>query len=615
MKSGSKIICLMATGSSSFDKGLTQITMRTSTDGTTWSEPQSLSFEGFTSYYVTPGKGVVYTVNNVSRVAFVINAKVGGRTREYLLYSDDEGSHWSIDTETALAGKGKESKLEVKNNGTSLIVMGKAPVSKECNNDLLYFKRSGDDQSSFDAILQTIMWKNDGDPKRLKDMRLYASFDQATTWKELFYIQPGNAGASSMQKLSDGNLAICFEDGSIGNDEMDGCYTLTYAVIDQGMVAEQSASVNQSTIVKTGDNRDSGAPFVNGSGWTKSVVTNSASGFAGITISANHAAFNREGNAQRYFIIKPSAAGASDVITITAPSGYVIKSYSITGNRKTTENYTLTSGNESATFNGGDTNARTLTVDNIFSPTATFTFMSNSGTNNSYSLISDFKIILTREEYGVKLNRVNEGTSKSYATLYTEYDLQQIDGYTKAYYIKTVEDGRAMLTETPNEGRDIPKNTAVVLINSEGSTYAEFVLINNLPPVVAEDVNLLKGTLTGITLPMSTNENIYSFGRRRVRADENSAWGEYVAGFYNTGNDLELGANRCYLNTGTTQLGQSRGFDLPFEGDMSGITDVQLEYPASTIETPWYTLDGRQLNGTPNKRGIYVKNGKKIVMK
>lgn len=629
VKSGSKIICLMAKGSSSYDKGLTTVVMSTSTDGTSWTTPAEISINwgtlSPTSFYVTPGKGVAYSDGHV---AFVINAKVGGRLQEYLLYSDKNCTTWTVDP-TPLSGKGKESKLQLKNDG-SLLVMTKTPASKDCNNDLLYFKRNGQDGNTFDAILQTVIWKYEN--QHLKDMRLYASFDKATTWKELFYIQPGNGATSSMQKLSDGDLAICFEDGSIGNDEMDGCYTLTYAVIDKAMIAEQSADINTTTIISTGTT-DSKALYVNGSGWTSSVVTtnnNMKSNIAGITISTDHTAFNREngkdqnGNNQRVFDMRPSAAGGStgvsDQITITAPSGYLIKSYTITGyNKVNDETYTLTAGDQTANLNRGYSNQGTLTVDNIFEPSTTFTFANNNSTKNSYALITNFTVTLTREELGecgVELHQVNpDAAGNSYATLYINEDLIQTDEYTKAYYIKNVADGKAILTETPNSGREIPKNTAVVLINSVGSTYTSFTITNGMNEVVSESVNLLKGTLTGITLPMSTNENIYSFGRRRVRADENSAWGEYVAGFYNTGNDLELGANRCYLNTGTTQLGQSRGFDLPFEGDMSGITDVQLEYPASTIETPWYTLDGRQLNGTPNKRGIYVKNGKKIVMK
>ena len=29
----------------------------------------------------------------------------------------------------------------------------------------------------------------------------------------------------------------------------------------------------------------------------------------------------------------------------------------------------------------------------------------------------------------------------------------------------------------------------------------------------------------------------------------------------------------------------------------------------------WYTLDGRQLSGKPTQRGLYIINGKKVVIK
>ena len=622
VKSGDKIICLMAKGSTAYDssEGLKKVAISTSTDGSTWTTPSELSIDWSTlsptSFYVTPGKGVAYSDGHV---AFVINAKVGGRLQEYRLYSNASCTSWSVDP-TPLSGKGKESKLQLRNDGSTLLVMGKTPASKDCNNDLLYFKRSGEESSTFDAILQTVIWKNDGTPQRLKDMRLYASFDQATTWKELFYIQPGNGATSSMQKLSDGDLAICFEDGSIGNDEKDGCYALTYVVIGGTMIAEQSAETNTATIISTGITARS-APNVGGTGWTKSVVTNNASGIPDITISANHAAFNREGTDQRYFIIKPSDAGASDEITITAPPGYVIKSYSITGDKKiAAENYTLTSGNNTATFNGGTVEARTLAVDNVFSPSTTFTFESKSTTNSSYSLISDFTITLAREKYGVRLNRVSDGPCKSYATLYYSQDLRQTDETTKAYYITSVTDGVVDLTEVGNDGRDIPKNTAVVLINSEGSTYTEFTIVNGMESVVDAGDNLLKGTLEVTTLDLATQTNWYSLGRRskKVKVGENwSEWSEWVAGFYNHGESLTLGANRAYLVT-PAEPGSRRGFDLSSvddEDEATAVVDLQHHPVHRDAETPWYTLDGRQVGNKPNAKGIYVKNGRKYVIR
>lgn len=609
---GSKVVCLMAKGSNAYDsrEGLTHVSISTSTNGNSWTAPTDLNIEwnnlGPTSFYVTPGKGVAYADGHV---AFVINAKVGGRTQEYLLYSDPTCSSWTVDP-TPLSGKGKESKLQLKNDGSTLLVMGKKPASKDCNNDLLYFKRSTEG-NQFDGILQTILWKYEGD--RLRDMRLYASFDQAVTWKELFYIQPGNGATSSMQRLSDGNLAICFEDGSIGNDEKAGCYALTYVVIDEAMIAEQSADVNTATIIF--NTNDGSAPFVNGSGWTKSVVTNTKSGIAGITISTDYTAFNREGNGtRRFFDMRPSAAGATDQITITAPSGYVIKGYSIAGYNKGAETYTLSADNKTVYLDGGIGKQDTLTVDNIFAPSTTFTFANSNSTKNSYALISYLTVTLARAEYGVKLNAVS---GRSYATLYYSQDLQQTDSTTKAFYITRVnEDGMVVLTETPNEGRDIPKKTAVVLINSEGETYTEFAITSGLDQIENINDNMLKGTLTGMTLDLSKggNNHNYSLGTRQAGSS-----GTPVVGFYQNGKaNFLLGANRAYLFTGVAPLesGSSRGFDLTF-GEVTAIKEVEREVPAIILRQPtddYYDLHGRKVSGTPRAKGIYVKNGKKIVI-
>lgn len=622
---GSKLICLMSQGADAYDSsnGLQHIAISTSIDGgANWTAPadiwSTIDWNGVAhhSAYVTPGKGLVYGTGPTT-IAFVLNVKssASSATKEYRLYSTDGGDSWTVDA-TPLSGKGMESKLEMKNDG-SLYVTGKKPASKDCNNDVLYFSR-GEGESA-NALLQTIMWKKDGDPERLRDLRLYASFDQAATWQQLFVIHPDNAGVSSMQKLSDGNLAIFFEDGSIGNNEKDGCYALNYVVIDAAMVRAQTDDLLTSIIIQTTPASNS-APFVNGSGWAKSVTTNNNSGFAGVVISATYGAFNRESkNNRRYFDLRPNEANLSATITITAPEGYVVKGYKIDGisrNGSGTETYTLTAaaGTGTTTATLGTTSGG-LNVDGIYTPSTTFT-LANSGTfsnTQNYALISDFWVVLAKDTYGVKLNQVNPG-GKSYATLYTDFDLRQIDETTKAYYIAQVANGKAELTETPNDGRDIPKETAVVLINSEGNTFTEFTIVSSSASV---EGNLLVGTLTGETLDLATNKNWYVFGRRRVRADESSAWGDYVAGFYNNGqSSFALGANRAYL---IGPSAESRGFDIIFgdddEGTLTPVVDLRKEMPCETGDTTWYTLDGRKVSATPKTKGIYVRNGQKMVIK
>ena len=92
-----------------------------------------------------------------------------------------------------------------------------------------------------------------------------------------------------------------------------------------------------------------------------------------------------------------------------------------------------------------------------------------------------------------------------------------------------------------------------------------------------------------------------------------------------------------------TQTAENR-WELP--AGLKGNVVIKVEYEDGTVETvatrgsatginaaktdnrktdtPWYSLDGteryfdlygRPLNGKPNKAGVYVKNGKKVVIK
>ena len=315
--------------------------------------------------------------------------------------------------------------------------------------------------------------------------------------------------------------------------------------------------------------------------------------------------------------IKPSTSGAKDQITITAPNGFIIKSYTLTGYNKESETYTLTvtaDGVDPVVLNGGKSNPSTLTVSNVNSPSTTFTFTSTSG-SGSYAQITNFVVELARGYYTVKLNKVNPSSQKSYATLYTDFALTP-DNNTKAYYITSdgIESDKVILTEIIDNNNTIiiPQRTAVVLVNSAGAEQTSFNVTDDVNSVVSEEANLLKGTLIDMTINLSDNSPLYSLGRRK---DANST--VYVAGFYHTGeSNYLLRANRAYLDL-TTIPSSARSFDLSFgDEEFTGIFDIEhrpLNMDHST--DAWYSLDGRRLFGKPTKKGVYVQHGKKVVIK
>lgn len=69
------------------------------------------------------------------------------------------------------------------------------------------------------------------------------------------------------------------------------------------------------------------------------------------------------------------------------------------------------------------------------------------------------------------------------------------------------------------------------------------------------------------------------------------------------------------------QMGSINAFVLNFGGEeTTGIVDADMKYASqeSGISNPlqqtWYTIDGRRLNGKPTSKGIYIINGRKIVI-
>lgn len=67
--------------------------------------------------------------------------------------------------------------------------------------------------------------------------------------------------------------------------------------------------------------------------------------------------------------------------------------------------------------------------------------------------------------------------------------------------------------------------------------------------------------------------------------------------------------------TSLTQNAPVRSFVLNFGGEMTEINLTTASSPSGEGSEHWYMLDGRRLSGKPTQRGIYVNDGRKIVIK
>ncbi len=195
---------------------------------------------------------------------------------------------------------------------------------------------------------------------------------------------------------------------------------------------------------------------------------------------------------------------------------------------------------------------------------------------------------------------LNAVGSKSYATLYLDYDAQT-DENTKAYYITETNNGYAQLTPVGNEGRNIPAYTAVVLVNENGETDVTlnvgFSVSSGYGEVVAESTNLLKGTLTAIQLDLSDETPYYSMGRL-----------DGEIGFYKfTDGTITLGANKAYLDIPANGI---KGFMLDLDDDPTAITEI---VNGKSLNGKCYNLSGQRLSKP--QHGVNIINGKKVFIK
>lgn len=76
--------------------------------------------------------------------------------------------------------------------------------------------------------------------------------------------------------------------------------------------------------------------------------------------------------------------------------------------------------------------------------------------------------------------------------------------------------------------------------------------------------------------------------------------------------------NQAYLPVVSEQAGEARGFYMDFgEDEDPGSYGTAVEVVKSTVTKSdvYYNLNGQQMNGKPAKGGIYIHNGKKVVIK
>lgn len=225
----------------------------------------------------------------------------------------------------------------------------------------------------------------------------------------------------------------------------------------------------------------------------------------------------------------------------------------------------------------------------------------------------------------------NPYNGKSYATEYRnhneKYDLTGIFTNGKKVEANVIQevDNNAHLAKTSSISI-APKETGVILTCSATDGV-------NAIPLFVKDVNseeskiesnMLKGTLKE-TNQLESNGVNYVFTRVSYNLDKDGKivdsdnGKQSTLGFYRVANndDSNLAANKAYLHISASNPAKTfyviEGlFDT---NTTTAISNVSTADHSAGEEGSYYTLTGIRLNGRPTHAGIYVLNGKKVIIK
>ena len=186
--------------------------------------------------------------------------------------------------------------------------------------------------------------------------------------------------------------------------------------------------------------------------------------------------------------------------------------------------------------------------------------------------------------------------SKEFVTYYKDEPLYadpQTSADAQLYTISSVSDDQAVLSSAITTA---PSNTPLLIFNNSDQAKT-FLLIPadaepNLALTVAPE---FQGTLTGTTIAAST-ENVTNYALNGKQ-------------FVYVKNAIAIGANKAWLSISNSN---ARTLTIVSDSEATGIRPI-VNCQLSIVN--WYDLNGRRLQGKPTKKGVYIQNGKKVVVK
>ena len=186
-----------------------------------------------------------------------------------------------------------------------------------------------------------------------------------------------------------------------------------------------------------------------------------------------------------------------------------------------------------------------------------------------------------------------EVAAKEFITYYKDEPLYVEDEAAELYTISSVNGDQAVLSDRSDA---MPSNTPMLVYNKSNETKVILLIPCAEPDMAITVAPEFQGTLAGTTIAASTEgQTNYAFNGKQF------VWVKDA---------ITVGANKAWLsvNTGVPSARITLVFD-----EATGVNEVIGVKEVN--DGSWYDLNGRKLNGMPTKKGVYILNGKKVVVK
>lgn len=171
---------------------------------------------------------------------------------------------------------------------------------------------------------------------------------------------------------------------------------------------------------------------------------------------------------------------------------------------------------------------------------------------------------------------------------------------------ETIADG-----DTDNN-KVVPAGTAVML-QTEKSTEAQqkTLMLSAKKADVITAANLLHGSDAGGTTTGDGKHYKLTYGNDNTPNANVFGWYWGAA----NGAAFNQATHRAWLVLPYDQAGARSFFGLPDDDVVTSLSEKGLVNSEKSAPAQWYTLDGRKLSSKPAAKGIYIRGGRKVVVK